>query len=66
MNPEIQAEFLRIPEAVKFSGLSRTTLYRMITDGRLKSKCVRARGAIKGVRLISRDVLRDFINSCDG
>lgn len=69
MNPavpaELEAEFLRIPAAVKFSGLGRTTLFAAIADGRLKSKCIRQPGAIRGIRLISKQAIRDFIESCE-
>lgn len=65
INAEIEAEFLRIPDAVRLSGLSKSTLYLLIGGGRLASKCVRAPGSVKGVRLISKQVLRDFINSCE-
>lgn len=65
MNPEIESEFLRIPDAVKFSGLSRGVLYRLISEGRLKSKSLRSKGAIRGVRLISKDAIRECINGFD-
>ncbi len=62
---ELEAEFLRIPDAVKFSGVSRSVLYRMIKDGSLPSKNLRAKGAIRGIRLISKHVLRDVLNAAE-
>lgn len=62
---EIEAEFLRIPDAVKFSGIGKSTLFALIAKGKLKSKCIRQPGAVKGIRLISKQALRDFIDSCE-
>ncbi|MDB6135041.1 MAG: hypothetical protein JWM59_3284 [Verrucomicrobiales bacterium] len=61
----VESEFLRIPAAIKFSGLGRTTIYQAIAEGRLQSKCIRRRGALRGIRLISKDALRAFIENAD-
>ena len=39
----LKPEFLRIPPAVAYSGLSRSTLYELIAEDRLKSTVVRKR-----------------------
>jgi hypothetical protein len=62
-NAAIQPEWLRIKEAVRFSGLGRSTLYGFIADGTLKSVCVRKRGNIRGIRLIAVGELRRFIEA---
>lgn len=65
ISPEVEAEFLRIPDAVRFSGLSKPTLYKLIKSGRLKSKLLRLSGEIRGIRLISRQAIRDLMATCD-
>src|SRR5258708_30430888 len=34
--------WLRVPGAVKYSGLSRSKLYELLSDGRIRSICVRS------------------------
>ena len=53
----LKPEFLRIPTAVIYSGLSRSTLYELMATDRLKSTVVRKRGNTRGIRLISVDSL---------
>lgn len=65
LDVELEKEFLRIPDAVRFSGLSKTSLYNLIREGRLKSKLVRTPGNIRGIRLISRQAIRDFMATCE-
>jgi hypothetical protein len=46
---------LRIPSAVKYSGLSRFWLYELIAEGSIKSICLKShRDALRGVRLVDR------------
>ena len=49
---------LRIPEAARASGLSRSTLYKLISENRLHS--VKAAGR----RLILRSELEAYLKSC--
>ncbi|XHR27981.1 MAG: helix-turn-helix transcriptional regulator [Chthoniobacteraceae bacterium] len=60
-------EWLRIKAACQRFGVSRSWLYVRIASGQIKSRCLRQRGAIKGIRLISRDSLALFIeNATEG
>jgi hypothetical protein len=63
--PAIQQrpEWLRIDAAVKLFGLSRSKLYELITDRKIKSFCLRDRNKIKGIRLISFDSLSEFLEN---
>jgi hypothetical protein len=54
-------EWLRIEAAVKLFGISRTKLYDLISSKRIKSFCLRERGKVKGLRLISYDSLCAFL-----
>jgi hypothetical protein len=64
-SPPIQTvlcpEWIRIELAIKLFGLSRTKLYELIAERKIKSFCLRERNKIKGIRLISFDSLREFL-----
>ena len=67
----LNPRWLRVPSAVKYSGLSRSRLYQLLTERRIKSICVKSRkGAERGVRLIDRESIDLFMetngSSCDG
>jgi hypothetical protein len=52
------------PRGVKYSGLSRSKLYELLSDGRIRSICVRSqKGAQRGVRLIDRESIDSFMES---
>jgi len=57
----IKPEWVRVPEAVKVSGLSRSSIYELIGSGKIKSFSNRARGNQRGIRLISYDSLLGFL-----
>jgi len=54
-------EWLRIKAACRRFDVSRSWLYARLAEGCFKSVSIRKRGAINGVRLISRDSLAAFI-----
>lgn len=58
-----QPEWLRIPDATKVFGLSRSKLYELIAERKIKSFCLRQRNKIKGIRLLSYDSLSDFTST---
>jgi len=51
---------VRVDVAVKLFGISRSKLYELIADRKIKSFCLRERNKLKGVRLLSFDSLCDF------
>ena len=59
----LNPRWLRIPGAVKYSGLSRSRLYELLTERRIKSICLRSQGATRGVRLIDRESIDLFMES---
>ena len=60
----LNPRWLRIPGAVKYSGLSRSRLYELLTERRIKSICLRShKGAARGVRLIDRESIDLFMES---
>src|SRR6516225_6425108 len=57
----LNPRWLRIPSAVKYSGLSRSRLYELFAQGRIKSICLKSHtGALRGVRLVDRGVDRSI------
>jgi hypothetical protein len=59
----IQPEWLRLPDAIRMSGIGRSRLYQLLSDGSIKSVLLRKRGCQRGIRLISADSIRGYIES---
>jgi hypothetical protein len=54
-NDSVNPRWLRIPTAVRYSGISRSRLFRLIREGEIQSACLQERpGTKRGVRLIDR------------
>ena len=60
---DLKPEWVRVPEAVKISGLGRSSIYELIGAGKIKSFSKRDRGALWGIRLISYDSLVEFLEN---
>jgi hypothetical protein len=61
--PPIVAQWLRIPDAIKTSGLCRSSLYGLMREGKIRSVCLRPSNGQKGIRLINAESLNSFIAS---
>jgi hypothetical protein len=60
----LNPRWLRIPGAVKYSGLSRSRLYELLAQGRIKSICLKSHNhALRGVRLVDRESIDLFMES---
>jgi len=59
----VKPEWLRIPNAIRVGGIGRSTLYKAIAEGSIKSVCVRKRNSARGIRLINADSLSAYIAS---
>jgi hypothetical protein len=59
----MKPEWLRLPDAIRVSGIGRSTLYQLLNDGSVRSVVLRKRGRQRGIRLISADSLRTYIES---
>lgn len=59
----VMPEFLRMKQAVVFSGVGKSTLAEAIRRGDVKSHLLRKKGNISGCRLISVASLREWIAS---
>ena len=63
VTPPLKPEWVRVPEAIRVSGLSRSSLYELIASGKIKSFSNRQRGAMRGIRLISYDGLMAYLEN---
>ncbi len=59
----VPPEFGRIPDVQRIFGLKRGYIYLLINAGKIKSVCLRKRGAKTGVRLIHLQSVRDFLSA---
>ena len=60
---QLKPEYLRIPAAMRVTGLSKNQIFAAIATGKVKSKLIIRPGAKKGVRLISYQALIDYVES---
>jgi hypothetical protein len=58
-------EWIRIPEAVRLFGLSRSTLYELIGKNLIRSYSLCKRGCRRGTRLIFYDSLCEFMDQTE-
>jgi hypothetical protein len=56
----LRPEWIRLNTAAQLFGISRSRLYDLIAERKIKSFCLRERNQIKGTRLISFDSLCKF------
>ena len=59
----VQAIWLRVPQAVQLTGLSRSKVYELLSAGEIRSASLRDPGQRHAVRLIDRADLLAFIES---
>lgn len=58
-----QPVWLRVPQAVQLTGLSRSKVYELLAAGRIRSASLRDPGQRHATRLIDRASLLAFIES---
>lgn len=63
---QIEPMWIRIPEAVILTGISRSGLYELFdtSNGPIKTSNIVMRGRTRGIRLICKQSLLNFIESC--
>jgi Helix-turn-helix domain len=62
-SPPLRPEWLRVEDAVRVFGISRSKLYQLFNERKIKTFCLRQRNKLKGVRLINFDSLHAFMES---
>jgi hypothetical protein len=63
---EIKPMWLRVPVAVKQTGICQAKLYQWIKDGRIRSAHIREPDKTRGIRVIDAESLNEFIESMAG
>jgi len=66
--PQFAPEFCRLPRPktrCQITGLSRTSLVELIDAGKIRAVRLRKNGAARGVTLINRQSLLDFLHSLE-
>jgi hypothetical protein len=57
----VTPKWMRIKDAARYAGLSRSLLYEILASGEIKSFALKSAGAIRGVRLVSVESIDAFI-----
>lgn len=60
---EARPVWLRVPGAVRMSGISRTKLYQLSGEGKIRSVSLREEGQTKATRLFHAESLLSYIES---
>lgn len=65
-NNEIEKIWIRVGDAVTLSGISRSGLYELFDSkgGPVKTSNLKSKGKTRGIRLINKLSLLEFIESC--
>lgn len=61
LNNNLKPEWLRVPQAVELFPFCRSELYKLIAEQKIRSTCLRKRGALRGIRIISYDSLAAYV-----
>ena len=57
----VAPRWLKIDDAVRFSGICRSKLYSLIKRGAIRSACLREQDNVRGTRLVHARSLDDYI-----
>ena len=61
-----EQRWLRVPLASRYAGISRATLYRLMSEGVIRSVSLRGRDKTRGVRVIDKTSLDTLLESLAG
>jgi helix-turn-helix protein len=61
INQSIRPAWLKIDDAVRFSGIGRSKLYDLIDRGKIRSACLRDRNKVRGTRIVNVQSLESYI-----
>ena len=62
----VEPRWLKIDDAVRFSGICRSKLYSLIKRGAIRSACLREEDNVRGTRLVNAVSLDAYINRHEG
>jgi hypothetical protein len=57
----IRCRYLRIPQVLAWYPFKRAKLYELLARGEIRSFSLKERGAIRGLRLVDRDSLDEYL-----
>ena len=63
MTEQTEIEFGRFADLRSRFGLTRSTAYKLIAGGKIKSAVVKEKGARSGIRLIDMQSVREFLRA---
>jgi hypothetical protein len=58
----LQPRWQKVPAAVAYSGINRARLYILLAEGQIKSASVRSKGRLRGIRLVDRESIDEFLS----
>jgi hypothetical protein len=64
--PAVEARWLKIPAAVRYSGLSRSKIYELIDEGKIRSVCLRDEDKLRGTRLVLKPSFDSYFAKHEG
>jgi hypothetical protein len=59
----MRSRYIRVAQALEWYPFKRAKLYELLASGKIKSFLLKERGAIRGLRLIDRDSLDEFLQT---
>ena len=59
----VQPRWMKVPAAVRYSGLSRARLYILLASGEIRSASVRFKGKLRGIRVVDRESIDEFLSN---
>jgi predicted DNA-binding transcriptional regulator AlpA len=62
-DPPMRPEWIRIDDAIRIFGISRSKLYELFNERKIRTFCLRQRNKLKGIRLINLDSLSEFMEA---
>jgi hypothetical protein len=62
----VEPRWLKIDDAVRFSGICRSKLYSLIRSRAIRSACLRHEDSTRGTRLVHAPSLNDYIIRHEG
>ena len=60
------SEWLTVQQAARQFSIGRSSIYALLSAGRIRSRLLRVRGNVSGKRLISAESLRMLLEESDG
>lgn len=56
-------EWMRVRQAVRCFSIGRSSLYKLLSKGLVKSVSIKERGALRRIRLINADSVRNYLDN---